>query len=234
MNEKESILITKSLITIINKKNYIKIEPGFFKNAPELYGYYVDLTEIVKSPFYVILNNSPNYIPDKDCKKIGNIVFVIMDFNKLKSDIKEFSKEASLLLKKGLDRINIDKEDAEKLVNKKDKNTNNYSIPYGYSKDNNGNVSVNKEEASQVHKIFQMYSKLRSMRKVADILKRNRETSNRTGQGVDYSFVSTILHDRRYLNIKPQIVPTSIFKSVQVILSRNKLSNRPSKATFYR
>jgi flagellar biosynthesis regulator FlaF len=90
-----------------------------------------------------------------------------------------------------------------------------------------GKIKVDKKEADLVRKIFMLYAKQKSMQKVAEVMKSSGFIS-RQGEKINFSVVSDILHDNRYLSkeLPQSIVPISLFKKTQEILHRSSTDSK--------
>lgn len=232
MKEEAYNKIAQALIYLKSINNYIKIDKNDFKNAPNLEGYFSDLSKIFRKKIYIIFNNSKDYKIDKNTKEIEKHYFAILNLYNIESSLENFinnlDKNSSFIieiLEKLISEFGMDLRDS-----KEEDEVENYDVPYGYTKDKQGNIIIQKEEADMVRKIFLLYNKYKSMKKVASDLGASGFVS-RKGDRLEFSTVSGILHDERYLDKKlPQaIVPISLFRQTQEILKRNVKNRRVLK-----
>lgn len=232
--EKESFLkIVESIIYLRDKNNYVTINKGDFKKAPLLEGYYIDLYPILKNKVYLILNTNKKYDVDKNTKEINNkYYFIVMNLYAMEDSLDDFVKNINKhfsdilkLMEYLYESHSIDLED-------EDQEGKQHDLPYGYTRDKNGNIIVNKEEADLARKTFMAYAKEKSMKRVSNSLRSSGHVS-RKGEPIEFSVVSGILHDNRYISkdLPQAIIPASLFKKVQDVLRRNTKDNKIMK--FY-
>ncbi len=217
-------LIAESLIILKQPQVYKEVEKGFFKNTPELEGYLVNLSKIFKAQSFFIFNISGSFDKENSVKSINNKIFItysIKDFESIEifiNNLESYAKDIIRLLEKAVEESNkIKKINSNEI--KSDKSSK-YGLPYGYSKDSEGNVVVDKEEANLALKVFKTYIKIRSIRKTTQLLA-NIGMKSRQGNRIDNSVISGILHNKDYLEMSIQIIPTSLFYNAQKILGRN-------------
>jgi len=201
-----------ALILIYLKKeiNYIQFNKNFFNNKPELEGYYIDLTNIFKNNVYLIISSTL----DSDVKKLQDNIFIT--FN-LKGSIEEFIKNLNTNAKSIIDLLEqvIRLSSEEVAQNKKTS-----SLPLGYYEGENGDVIVDREKANLARKIFNTYANLRSMKQTLRVVGAQLPYAERTQFNIGN--VSKVLHDERYKNMRPSIIPTASFNQAQEILKRNR------------
>ena len=83
-------------------------------------------------------------------------------------------------------------------------------LPYGYVRDEDGNIQIDSIKADEVKKIYKMYIETPSMKRIAKELKTN------------FSHVRDILRDERYDKMQPRIISTSVWKQVEAIAKANQ------------
>ena len=227
MEDNVLIKIIEALIYLKDKEVYTPINKGDFKKAPELEGYFVDFNKIFKKKIYLILNNSNKYDIERNVKELEGSYFIIFNLYKVSKDLETFinslDKHSNILIKlfeNLFTAYNVSLED------KKDEKNNQYNLPYGYTRNSEGKIIIDKKEADLVRKVFTMYSKLKSMKKVADSV-RLAGFLTRSGERVEFGVISNILHDYRYISkdLPQAIIPMSLFNKTQGILSRNVKDN---------
>jgi flagellar biosynthesis regulator FlaF len=228
MEDKALVKIAEALVHLKDAESYIAINKNDFKNAPSLEGYYVDFSNIFNIKLFLILNNNKNFNIEKNTKEIEKNYFIVLNLYELDKSLEEFlnnlDKHSKLLIdlfEKLIGEFNI------KLEPEDDETSKQYNLPYGYTRNKQGNIIVHKEEADLVRKIYMMYAKQKSMKKVAQSMKATGFMS-RKGERIEFGVVSDILHDSRYLSkeLPSSIVPISLFKKIQDILKRNVKEGR--------
>lgn len=233
MEDKFLVKIAEALVYLKNSDKYIKINKNDFKNVPLLEGYYIDLSSVLNNKTYLILNNEKKFNIGNNIKEIDGYYFIVINLFNLGGSLEKFlenlndnSKIIITLLEKLIAGFII-KLDKDK---DKDKTEGQYNLPYGYDRNKKGDIIVDKKESDMVRKIFILYEKQKSMKKVAEIL-RNTGFVSRKGEKVEFSTVSGILHDKRYLSkdLPISIIPLSLFNNIQQILQRNLKENKSIK-----
>jgi len=237
MEDKFLIKIVEALTYLKNSDKYIKINKNDFKNAPLLEGYYVNLSSVLDNQIYLILNNEKNFSVEKDIKKIDKYYFIIINLFNLGGSLEKFlenfndnSKIIVTLLEKLIAGfgIKLDKEETRSDIKlDRDETDLKHNLSYGYTRNKKGDIILDKKEADMVRKIFLLYEKQKSMKKVAETMGGAGFTS-RKGERIEFSTVSSILHDKRYLskNLPISIVPLSLFNKIQQVLQRNIKENK--------
>lgn len=193
--------VAKDISRLKKAKEYTPFKKGFFKNSPELEGYIFKFSS-VGNKIYLVVNTNKNYKYDKNFTEGGDFSFIVYNSDSLEDFISELSKEAGeiiRILKKALNKGYESKEEKRQ-----------YNIPHGYYKDEDGNIKVDSASASEVRDIFKQYMQHRSIKKVAQL------------QNTNFSRIRDVLHDERYMDIQPQIVPTNIQKKVREIIYQNR------------
>ncbi len=213
------IKVAKALVHMKDSKNYVKVDKGFFKQQPSLEGYFIDLSKVVGFKFFIILNMSKEYKPDNKVKHLESTFFGVIQMYELTDSIENFSGK---LEKFSSYVINV----LESTIKLHDKTSGEGSegktagLPYGYVRDADGKIRVDQEKAQKVKKIFSLYTNLRSMRKVSEILL-NSNITDKDRYRFEVRGISNLLHDERYAIIKPSVIPISTIKQAQEILKRN-------------
>jgi hypothetical protein len=213
--------VAEAILYLKNKNKYINVAKGNFKNVPEFEGHYINLSKIFGTETYLLLNKNKDYKPSVKVKLLAGKLFLLSNINDLDSFINGLNKylvEFVKLVNKGVTLVNKEEDEVPDKGDGEGDYTK-YNLPYGYSK-YNGEIVVDKEEANVTKKVFSNYIRLKSMSKVAEQLSNSGE-KQRSGDRLDYATISNILHDTRYMDLKPNIIPPSIFKRAQVILQRN-------------
>ena len=229
MQDEAIVKIAEALIYLKNMESYIQINSGDFKNAPSLEGYYSDLHKVFGEKIYIIFNNSKEYEIDKNTKEIEKNYFAILNLYSIASSLENFidnidkySKFIIEILEKLIIEFGINLADESE-----EEDVSNYDLPYGYTKDEKDQIVVDKKEADMVRRIFLLYNKYKSMKKVATEMGASGFVS-RKNERLEFGTVSGILHDERYLDkqLPTFIVPTSLYNKTQEILKRNVKENK--------
>lgn len=182
---------TKALTSLKDKDKYKKFDKDYFVHVPELEGY---LYKINKQN-YIIINTNTNYEYPKQVVSFNGFNFIFYNSSNIDSFINNVDEKIDTIMS-FLDNFNEEHEDK--------------SIPFGYVKDDNGDIKVNLEEAKIVRTIYREYPNTRSIRKVAKSIKK------------DYSFVREILSDTRYKDIRPSIIPQRDVDRVEQLKQANR------------
>lgn len=196
------------IATIRDKDKYKEIERGFFKKVPSIEGYLYNLPnlEILDNyKVFMIVNTNPEFQYPKEKTEINNYTFLIFNAENFEA----FAKHAPIVATKLSEVI----EDlADRVQEERDKD-----LPYGYVRDEKGNIQIDAQKADEVRKIYKMYIDNPSMKKIAKDLKTN------------FSHVRDVLRDDRYEEMSPKIVSPSLFKKVEEISMQNQ-KNKVTKA----
>lgn len=194
---KKAILATN--IALISKPDaYEEFGTGTFDNSPDMEGYCLRFKDFKQYEVYLVLNTSQSFQYDNPLVEQDR--FVIMVINVASLDY--FIENVQQYIQPIIDVL-------EEVVNKD--GVSDRELPYGYMRDENGQIKVHPAEATIVKKIFKEYPLYRSIRKVAQLIRS------------DYSFVHDILHDARYTRMPIQIVPeVDVRRAFQVIQANRK------------
>lgn len=84
-------------------------------------------------------------------------------------------------------------------------------VPYGYTKDNLGDISINEEKADVVRLIFQSYQAGLSFGKISDLLKENQIPSPTGNTNWTRAAINKLLSNPKYI----LIVGTETYFNVQ-------------------
>ncbi len=195
------------IATLRNKDNYREVSKGFFRRVPSLSGYVYELKKMNLLADYrvvIIVNTNPDYTYPKEKTEIDNYTFLVYNVN----DFDTYRKRATIVATKLsnviedlVDRVREEQED----------------LPYGYVRDDKGQIQVDSIKADEVRQIYKMYIETRSMKKIAKELKTN------------FSHVRDVLRDDRYDEMQPRIISTSTWKRVEEISKQNQ-KNMVTKA----
>ena len=188
------------IATLRNKDNYREVSKGFFRRVPSLSGYVYELKKMDLLADYrvvIIVNTNPDYTYPKEKTEIDNYTFLVYNVN----DFDTYRKRATIVATKLsnviedlVDRVREEQED----------------LPYGYIRDDKGQIQVDSIKADEVRQIYKMYIETRSMKKIAKELKTN------------FSHVRDVLRDDRYDEMQPRIISTSTWKRVEEISKQNQ------------
>ena len=188
------------IATLRNKDNYREVSKGFFRRVPSLSGYVYELKKMNLLADYrvvIIVNTNPDYTYPKEKTEIDNYTFLVYNVN----DFDTYRKRATIVATKLsnviedlVDRVREEQED----------------LPYGYVRDDKGQIQVDSLKADEVRQIYKMYIETRSMKKIAKELKTN------------FSHVRDVLRDDRYDEMQPRIISTSTWKRVEEISKQNQ------------
>ena len=188
------------IATLRNKDNYREVSKGFFRRVPSLSGYVYELKKMNLLADYrvvIIVNTNPDYTYPKEKTEIDNYTFLVYNVN----DFDTYRKRATIVATKLsnviedlVDRVREEQED----------------LPYGYVRDDKGQIQVDSIKADEVRQIYKMYIETRSMKKIAKELK------------TSFSHVRDVLRDDRYDEMQPRIISTSTWKRVEEISKQNQ------------
>ena len=177
---------------------YEEFQAGAFPAVPKMSGYTLRFKEFKQYEVYLVLNTTEGFEYDNPLVEEDKFVIMVINIASLEyflQNIEQYMQPIMDVLKDIADKDNVS--DRE--------------LPYGYVRDEDGNIKVNPAEAVTVKKIFKDYPSYKSIRKVAQELR------------TDYSFVHDILHDARYTRMPIQIVPeVDIRRAYQVMQSNKK------------
>ena len=188
------------IATLRNKDNYREVSKGFFRRVPSLSGYVYELKKMNLLADYrvvIIVNTNPDYTYPKEKTEIDNYTFLVYnvdDFDTYRKRATIVATKLSNVIEDLVDRIREEQED----------------LPYGYVRDDKGQIQVDSIKADEVRQIYKMYIETRSMKKIAKELKTN------------FSHVRDVLRDDRYDEMQPRIISTSTWKRVEEISKQNQ------------
>ena len=178
------------IATLRNKDNYREVSKGFFRRVPSLSGYVYELKKMDLLADYrvvIIVNTNPDYTYPKEKTEIDNYTFLVYNVN----DFDTYRKRATIVATKLsnviedlVDRVREEQED----------------LPYGYVRDDKGQIQVDSIKADEVRQIYKMYIETRSMKKIAKELKTN------------FSHVRDVLRDDRYDEMHVEEVVNNFLK----------------------
>ena len=188
------------IATLRNKDNYREVSKGFFRRVPSLSGYVYELKKMNLLADYrvvIIVNTNPDYTYPKEKTEIDNYTFLVYnvdDFDTYRKRATIVATKLSNVIEDLVDRVREEQED----------------LPYGYVRDDKGQIQVDSIKADEVRQIYKMYIETRSMKKIAKELKTN------------FSHVRDVLRDDRYDEMQPRIISTSTWKRVEEISKQNQ------------
>lgn len=191
-------IIAVNIAYMQKPESYEEFQAGAFPAVPKMSGYTLRFKEFKQYEVYLVLNTTEGFEYDNPLVEEDKFVIMVINIASLEyflQNIEQYMQPIMDVLKDIADKDNVS--DRE--------------LPYGYVRDEDGNIKVNPAEAVAVKKIFKDYPSYKSIRKVAQELR------------TDYSFVHDILHDARYTRMPIQIVPeVDIRRAYQVMQSNKK------------
>ena len=191
-------IIAVNIAYMQKPESYEEFQAGAFPAVPKMSGYTLRFKEYKQYEVYLVLNTTEGFEYDNPLVEEDKFVIMVINIASLEyflQNIEQYMQPIMDVLKDIADKDNVS--DRE--------------LPYGYVRDEDGNIKVNPAEAVTVKKIFKDYPSYKSIRKVAQELR------------TDYSFVHDILHDARYTRMPIQIVPeVDIRRAYQVMQSNKK------------
>ena len=191
-------IIAVNIAYMQKPESYEEFQAGAFPAVPKMSGYTLRFKEFKQYEVYLVLNTTEGFEYDNPLVEEDKFVIMVINIASLEyflQNIEQYMQPIIDVLKDIADKDNVS--DRE--------------LPYGYVRDEDGNIKVNPAEAVTVKKIFKDYPSYKSIRKVAQELR------------TDYSFVHDILHDARYTRMPIQIVPeVDIRRAYQVMQSNKK------------
>ena len=188
------------IATLRNKDNYREVSKWYFRRVPSLSGYVYELKKMDLLADYrvvIIVNTNPDYTYPKEKTEIDNYTFLVYnvdDFDTYRKRATIVATKLSNVIEDLVDRVREEQED----------------LPYGYVRDDKGQIQVDSIKADEVRQIYKMYIETRSMKKIAKELKTN------------FSHVRDVLRDDRYDEMQPRIISTSTWKRVEEISKQNQ------------
>ena len=197
-NRSKKEIIAVNIAYMQKPESYEEFQAGAFPAVPKMSGYTLRFKEFKQYEVYLVLNTTEGFEYDNPLVEEDKFVIMVINIASLEyflQNIEQYMQPIIDVLKDIADKDNVS--DRE--------------LPYGYVRDEDGNIKVNPAEAVTVKKIFKDYPSYKSIRKVAQELR------------TDYSFVHDILHDARYTRMPIQIVPeVDIRRAYQVMQSNKK------------
>lgn len=191
-------IIAVNIAYMQKPESYEEFQAGAFPAVPKMSGCTLRFKEFKQYEVYLVLNTTEGFEYDNPLVEEDKFVIMVINIASLEyflQNIEQYMQPIMDVLKDIADKDNVS--DRE--------------LPYGYVRDEDGNIKVNPAEAVTVKKIFKDYPSYKSIRKVAQELR------------TDYSFVHDILHDARYTRMPIQIVPeVDIRRAYQVMQSNKK------------
>ena len=179
-------------------ESYEEFQAGAFPAVPKMSGYTLRFKEFKKYEVYLVLNTTEGFEYNNPLVEEDKFVIMVINIASLGYFLQNIEQYMQPIM------------DVLKDIANKD-NVSDRELPYGYTRDEDGNIKVNPAEAVIVKKIFKDYPSYKSIRKVAQELR------------TDYSFVHDVLHDARYTRMPIQIVPeVDIRRAYQVMQSNKK------------
>lgn len=202
-SKKEIVAINIALLQ--KPESYEEFQAGAFPNLPNMVGYTLRFKGYKKYEVYLVLNIAEGFEYENPLVEENNFVIMVINVSSLDyflENLQQYTNPIIEVLKEVADKDGVS--DRE--------------LPYGYRRDDDGNIKVNPAEAVIVKKIFKEYPAYKSIRKVAQMIRS------------DYSFVHDILHDARYSRMPIQIVPeVDIRRAYQVIQANRKNQHTKKK-----
>ena len=191
-------IIAVNIAYMQKPESYEEFQAGAFPAVPKMSGYTLRFKEFNQYEVYLVLNTTEGFEYDNPLVEEDKFVIMVINIASLEYFLQNIEQYMQPIM------------DVLKDIANKD-NVSDRELPYGYVRDEDGNIKVNPAEAVTVKKIFKDYPSYKSIRKVAQELR------------TDYSFVHDILHDARYTRMPIQIVPeVDIRRAYQVMQSNKK------------
>lgn len=191
-------IVATNIALLRKPEAYEEFEAGAFPYVPNMMGYTLRFKGYKKYEVYLVLNVAEGFEYDTPLVEEDKFVIIIINVASIDYFIENLNNYVKPIMEILQDVANKDE-------------VSDRELPYGYMRDEDGNIKVNPAEAVIVKKIFKEYPAYRSIRKIAQLVR------------ADYSFVHDILHDARYTRMPIQIVPeVDIRRAFQVIQSNRK------------
>ena len=197
-------IIAVNIAYMQKPESYEEFQAGAFPAVPKMSGYTLRFKEFKQYEVYLVLNTTEGFEYDNPLVEEDKFVIMVINIASLEyflQNIEQYMQPIMDVLKDIADKDNVS--DRE--------------LPYGYVRDEDGNIKVNPAEAVTVKKIFKDYPSYKSIRKVAQELR------------TDYSFVHDILHDARYTRMPIQIVPEVDIRRAYQVMQANKKNKHTKK-----
>lgn len=201
-NKKEIIAI--NIAYMQKPDSYEEFQAGAFPAVPKMSGYTLRFKEFKQYEVYLVLNTTEGFEYDNPLVEEDKFVIMVINIASLEYFLQNIEQYMQPIM------------DVLKDVANKD-DVSDRELPYGYIRDEDGNIKVNPAEAVTVKKIFKDYPSYKSIRKVAQELR------------TDYSFVHDILHDARYTRMPIQIVPEVDIRRAYQVMQSNKKNQHTKK-----
>lgn len=204
-NKSKKEIIAVNIAYMQKPESYEEFQAGAFPAVPKMSGYTLRFKEFKQYEVYLVLNTTEGFEYDNPLVEEDKFVIMVINIASLEYFLQNIEQYMQPIM------------DVLKDIANKD-NVSDRELPYGYVRDEDGNIKVNPAEAVTVKKIFKDYPSYKSIRKVAQELR------------TDYSFVHDILHDARYTRMPIQIVPeVDIRRAYQVMQSNKKKPHTKKK-----
>lgn len=185
-------------------ESYEEFQAGAFPAVPKMSGYTLRFKEFKKYEVYLVLNTTEGFEYNNPLVEEDKFVIMVINIASLEYFLQNIEQYMQPIM------------DVLKDIANKD-NVSDRELPYGYTRDEDGNIKVNPAEAVVVKKIFKDYPSYKSIRKVAQELR------------TDYSFVHDVLHDARYTRMPTQIVPEVDIRRAYQVMQSNKKNKHTKK-----
>lgn len=185
-------------------ESYEEFQTGAFPAVPKMSGHTLRFKEFKKYEVYLVLNTTEGFEYNNPLVEEDKFVIMIINIASLEYFLQNIEQYMQPIM------------DVLKDIANKD-NVSDRELPYGYTRDEDGNIKVNPAEAVVVKKIFKDYPSYKSIRKVAQELR------------TDYSFVHDVLHDARYTRMPIQIVPEVDIRRAYQVMQSNKKNKHTKK-----
>ena len=185
-------------------ESYEEFQAGAFPAVPKMSGYTLRFKEFKKYEVYLVLNTTEGFEYNNPLVEEDKFVIMVINIASLEYFLQNIEQYMQPIM------------DVLKDIANKD-NVSDRELPYGYTRDEDGNIKVNPAEAVVVKKIFKDYPSYKSIRKVAQELR------------TDYSFVHDVLHDARYTRMPIQIVPEVDIRRAYQVMQANKKNQHTKK-----
>ena len=207
-NSETKEILASNISYMQKPESYEEFQQGAFPNVPNMAGHTLRFKGYEQYEVYLVLNTTEGFEYQQPLVEEDNFVIMVINIASLDyflQNIQQYLQPIIDVLKEVADKDNVtDRE-----------------LPYGYVRDEDGNIKVNPAEAVVVKKIFKDYPSYKSIRKVAMEIR------------TDYSFVHDILHDARYTRMPIQIVPEVDIRRAYQVMQANK-KNKHSKKRIRR
>ena len=203
-NRSKKEIIAVNIAYMQKPESYEEFQAGAFPAVPKMSGYTLRFKEFKQYEVYLVLNTTEGFEYDNPLVEEDKFVIMVINIASLEYFLQNIEQYMQPIM------------DVLKDIANKD-NVSDRELPYGYVRDEDGNIKVNPAEAVVVKKIFKDYPSYKSIRKVAHELR------------TDYSFVHDILHDARYTRMPIQIVPEVDIRRAYQVMQANKKNKHTKK-----